>query len=153
MGRLFDAVSSLLGVRHQVTYEGQAAIELENLLDPGVNALYQVKISDGIIHTLDLFPQIIADLHRGESIATISAKFHNSLAQVCLEVCSIIRTELDLSTVALSGGVWQNTTLLKKTMSKLESAGFEVLVHRRVPTNDGGIALGQLLIADHLMKN
>jgi len=60
---------------------------------------------------------------------------------------------LDLSTVALSGGVWQNTTLLKKTMSKLESAGFEVLLHRRVPTNDGGIALGQLLIADQLMKN
>ena len=152
-GRLFDAVSSLLGVRHQVTYEGQAAIELENFHDPDVNSFYKFQISNGIIHTLDLFPQIIDDLRWDERIPAISAKFHNTLAQVCLEVSSLIRTELGLSQVALSGGVWQNTTLLKKTTRILTSAGFEVLLHHRVPTNDGGIALGQLLIANHCMKN
>lgn len=153
MGRLFDAVSSLLGVRHRVTYEGQAAIELENLLDPEENSFYLVKIKNDVIYTLDLFPQIIRDLHQGKSVHTISAKFHNSLANICLEVSSLIRAESGLSQVALSGGVWQNTTLLNKTISKLESAGFEVLIHHRVPTNDGGIALGQLLIANSMTNH
>lgn len=147
MGRLFDAVSSLLGIRHKVSYEGQAAIELENLCDPREESAYEVPVAGDIIDDFALFPQILLDYRKGISNAVISARFHNSIAQVCLNVCNEIRKETSLNVVALSGGVWQNMTLLKKTLSGLRQSGFEVLIHRNLPTNDGGISAGQLLIA------
>ena len=148
MGRLFDAVSSMLGIRQHVTYEGQAAIELEAMQDPYENSLYEIDISDGIIHTPDLFEQLLSEFDQGKNISTLSAKFHNTIANVCLETCTQIRADSGIGRVALSGGVWQNTTLLTKTIVLLNQAGFDVLVHHRVPANDGGISLGQLMIAN-----
>jgi hydrogenase maturation protein HypF len=152
MGRLFDAVSSLLGIRQRVSYEGQAAIELENLHDPNETSNYEVAIRDGIIESLALLPQILEDIKRGLKMPAISAKFHNTIAHVCFKASVQIRKDSGYNRIALSGGVWQNITLLNKTVQLLEGAGFEVLLHRQVPTNDGGIALGQLMIADAILK-
>ena len=153
MGRLFDAMSSLIGIRHHITYEAQAAIELESYCDPNEAGLYDIPIADGLINQLGLIPQVILDMRKGVSRAIISARFHNSLARVCLEVCSKLRKESGLTRVALSGGVWQNTTLLQKTLKLLESESFTVLRHRRLPTNDGGISFGQIMITSLLMKD
>lgn len=153
MGRLFDAVSSLLGIRHHVTYEGQAAIELENLVDPDENRSYSIGIDENVISSLELIPQILKDFRNGVHPGAISARFHNTLAEISLEACNIIRSETGIMHVALSGGVWQNMTLLTKTMERLKSSGFVVLIHHQVPANDGGIALGQILIAEASLKN
>mgnify|MGYP001768415870 FL=1 len=153
MGRLFDAVASLVGIRQHVTYEGQAAIELENLQDPSEIAAYSIRNSGNEILILDLYPQILKDLRSGIDVARISARFHNAIAQVCLDSCFAIRSESGIRRVALSGGVWQNISLLQKTVHLLKNAEFDVLIHHRVPTNDGGIALGQIMIASRVMQN
>jgi len=153
MGRLFDAVASLAGIRQQVTYEGQAAIELENLQDPSEIAAYTIRNSGNEILILDLYPQILKDLRSGIDVAKISARFHNAIAQVCLASCLAIRSESGIRRVALSGGVWQNISLLQKTLHLLKNAEFDVLIHHRVPTNDGGIALGQIMVASRVMQN
>jgi len=147
MGRLFDAVASLIGIRQTATYEGQAAIELENCCAPSETGSYQFPLSADLIQTNALFEQILADLRSGISQGVISARFHNGLALMCLNACQAIQKEIGIKTVALSGGVWQNTTLLKKTSVLLESGGFKVIRHHQVPTNDGGIALGQIMVA------
>lgn len=147
MGRLFDAVSSLIGIRQTATYEGQAAIELENICDPGETGFYPLPLSDEDIFLSDLFTGIIHDLKAGISKEVIAARFHNGLSQVCLSACLKIREETGIEAVALSGGVWQNSTLLNKTTSLLREHGFTVLTHHRVPANDGGISLGQLMVA------
>ncbi len=147
MGRLFDAVSSLIGIRQKITYEGQAAIELENISDPTEESAYEIPLMGKTIDSLALFPQILADYRQGISPSKISARFHNAIASLCLNICDEIRNELSIDKVALSGGVWQNITLLEKTLSLLRHAGFETLVHHQIPANDGGISVGQLLIA------
>jgi hydrogenase maturation protein HypF len=147
MGRLFDALSSLIGIRQIATYEGQAAIELENICDPEESGVYNFPIESNLILTSELFSNIVSDWKAGTSNSVISARFHNGLAILCLQVSQLIRADTGISTVALSGGVWQNCTLLRKTMSRLSKNGFEVLIHRQVPTNDGGISLGQLMVA------
>lgn len=153
MGRFFDAVSSLMGIRHHITYEGQAAIELENLCDPDENKCYDIPISGNTINSFDVFPQLITDMRNKVLKSRISARFHNGIAKSCLDVCNEIRNESRINKVALSGGVWQNTTLLEKTLSLLKNASFEVFMHHRVPTNDGGISIGQILIAAATIKN
>lgn len=147
MGRLFDAVASLIGIRQVATYEGQAAIELENACDPDENHAYSFRIKADTIETAELFDHILLNLRMGISSNTIAARFHNGLAKMCLEVCQTIQGESGLQTVALSGGVWQNITLLNKTTALLRYNGFSVLQHHQVPANDGGIALGQLMVA------
>ena len=92
---------------------------------------------------------LIADQRRGIPISTISAKFHNGLAISIVEVCKKMRDQFGVETIALSGGVWQNITLFSKTIKLLEKLNFVVLIHRQVPTNDGGLALGQAVIAGH----
>jgi len=146
MGRLFDAAAALIGVRKLATYEGQAAIELEQLADPDEAGTYPFDIQSGIIDPAPLWHSLHKDLQAGVSPPVISARFHNSIAQLTLEVCQSLR-DSSSNAVALSGGVWQNMLLLEKSQQLLEKAGFSVLIHRRVPTNDGGIALGQALIA------
>ena len=147
MGRLFDAVAALIGLRQTVSYEGQAAIELENLCAPAETWFYQIKHSDETIHTSELISQILDDLQAGVTPSEISGRFHNGLALMCVDLCKTIRRETGIQTVALSGGVWQNITLLNKTTPLLACEGFEVLIHHQVPANDGGIALGQLVVA------
>lgn len=152
MGRLFDSVSALIGVRQKATYEGQAAIELENLCDPDENLAYDLPLANGMIEILDLYPQIIRDYRNGIALEIISARFHNTIAQSCLAVAQDIRKVTGIKTVALSGGVWQNMTLLSKTLDLLRRQGFQPLIHRNIPTNDGGIAIGQIMVAASTLK-
>ena len=154
MGRLFDAAASLLGIRQQVSYEAQAAIELEALADPAEKGGYPLEIRpDGEIDPAPLWRALLADLRRGVPIACLSTRFHNSLANLVVEVCQAARRESGISQVALSGGVWQNMFLLKAASQALEKAHFEVLLHHQVPANDGGLALGQAVAAAVRLRN
>ncbi len=160
VGRLFDAVAALAGVRGEVNYEAQAAIEFEALADPDVQERYTFEMQTPLdgdqasppsspvsLATNTLLREIIADIHNGEPLPSISAKFHNGLAFAILQVCEAARTSTGIGEIALSGGVWQNMTLLSRTVPLLVKSGFKVFVHRQVPANDGGLALGQAAIA------
>lgn len=153
MGRLFDAIASLIGVRHKVSYEGQAAIEMEALVDPDETDFYPVILENGLIDPKPLFESIIVDLHKNTPISKLSARFHNSIVQLSVDVCTLLRSENKINTVALSGGVWQNKVLLEKTIKTLKNDQFDVMIHQSIPTNDGGISLGQALIASKFIKN
>jgi hydrogenase maturation protein HypF len=151
MGRLFDAVASLLSVRQQVTYEGQAAIELEALAERGVarEAIYAFDFQVGAPVVMDPSPvlrAVIADLDRCVSREVIAARFHIAVARMIARICKLAHDETGLSTVALSGGVFQNLLLLREATHLLRDAGMEVLWHRVVPANDAGLALGQVAI-------
>ena len=146
IGRLFDAAAALAGVRGEVNYEGQAAIEFEALADPSENGSYPFEFNGSTFDARDVFRSIIADIRAGASISTISACFHNGLAESILEICQTMQTKFKVNEVALSGGVWQNMTLLKKTVPLLERSDFTVYIHRQVPANDGGLSLGQAAI-------
>jgi hydrogenase maturation protein HypF len=149
-GRLFDAVAAVLGVRDAVTYEGQAAIELEQLADPSVENGYPVAVRGGEPSVLDgpgLLRVAVEDLQAGTAVPVIAARFHVGLADVVARVCRAQRSVTGLDTVALSGGVFQNVLLTRRLRAQLERQGFTVLEHRRVPCNDGGISLGQAAVA------
>ena len=151
-GRLFDAVSSLLGICDVISYEGEAAIELEMLADDRFEDGYHWPLPRGkfpiAIDQEPLFHGIIHDLKARVPLAVISAKFHNAVAEMVSGVCCLIRERDGLSKVALSGGVFQNIYLLKRTLSHLRRRGFEPYIHHQVPCNDGGIALGQAVVAN-----
>jgi hydrogenase maturation protein HypF len=149
MGRLFDAVAALVGVRSEVNYEAQAAIEFEALADPDEKVAYPFDFDGTTLKVSPMLHSLIDDYHAGVQISTISAKFHNGLADAVLEICHAARKQFGLSEVALSGGVWQNMTLLSKTIPLLERANFTVYIHEQVPTNDGGLSLGQGAIGIH----
>jgi len=197
-GRLFDAVAALLGVRDEITYEGQAAIELEQLADPAETLAYRASLNatDGTVtyaapsdaalsdaagieatvaaaagieataadaavadwasiaaggpfraSGADLIAAVAADLAAGVPRERIAARFHNGLAALVVDGCELLRERHGLATVALSGGVFQNLLLLGRTVAGLEARGFTVLTHSRVPCNDGGISLGQAVVA------
>jgi hydrogenase maturation protein HypF len=161
MGRLFDAVASICGVRQKVNYEAQAAIEFEALADPDEIGEYSFTLEpDGNrpseisqIDPSSLIVEVINDLNHGMAIAKISGRFHNSIAKMVSKVCNQIRNDYGISTVVLSGGVWQNLTLLNRTCDQLRFENFNVHIHCQVPTNDGGLALGQAVVAIHRLKN
>jgi hydrogenase maturation protein HypF len=150
-GRLFDAVSALLGVRDTINYEGQAAVELEQLADPGEPGGYRAAVvaGDGPFRVAgaDLVRQAAEDLAAGTGPEVIAARFHRGVAGLIEEGCVLARERDGPDTVALSGGVFQNLTLLRQAVTRLEARGFRVLVHSRVPCNDGGISLGQAVVA------
>lgn len=146
MGRLFDAVSALLGICHTATYEGQAAIQLEALVDAEEDGFYPLPYDGTVIDMQPLLAQVLADIRANLPIATMAARFHNSVAYMIARVCQHIAANKGITEVALSGGVFQNVTLLSKTVPLLEEAGLTVLLHHQVPPNDGGIALGQAVI-------
>jgi hydrogenase maturation protein HypF len=146
IGRLFDAVSALAGVCQEINYEAQAAIELEGLVERGVKDAYPF----GLGKQIDPGPcirAVVADVRAGVPVGVVAAKFHNGLAAMVRDVCLRLRDETDLNQVALSGGVFQNITLLGKTAMLLQEAGFTVYTHHLVPPNDGGISLGQAVVA------
>ncbi|MBN1693539.1 MAG: carbamoyltransferase HypF [Dehalococcoidales bacterium] len=156
MGRLFDAVAALTGVRGIIEYEAQAAIDLEMLayIAPDETGAYPFKLEEqggmSVIKLRDLLVSVIADVLKKTPEAVIAARFHNTVAQMILETCEAISAKTDLKKVALSGGVFQNRLLVRKTLPLLESAGLEVYTHRQVPCNDGGISLGQVVIANSM---
>lgn len=152
MGRLFDAVSSIIGVCHEISYEGQAAIELENIVDLTCTDRYIFSVNLPDIDIQILFQQILLDLYGGTPAPIMAAKFHNSIASLSLDICMNIKEEKGIDTVALSGGVWQNNTLLKKTTQLLLDNGFHVLIHRVLPANDSSISYGQAVITGMIMN-
>lgn len=147
VGRLFDAVAALAGVRQVVSYEAQAAMELEARVDPDEAGAYAFAIEAGTLDPRPVFQQIVTDLRTGSPVASVAARFHNGLGQLCLQVAEELRRETGIRQVALSGGVWQNMALLERAVRNLERGGFEVILHRQVPPNDGGLSLGQAVIA------
>jgi hydrogenase maturation protein HypF len=153
MGRFFDAAASLMGIRHNVTYEGQAAIEMEVLCDPNEMGEYPISLVEDELDPHELWQNLIQDVLRGTPIPKMASRFHNSVAFMSLSACEKIRNEQGVSIVALSGGVWQNKVLLSKTIKLLKFSGFQVLVHHNVPTNDGGISFGQACITARVLKN
>ncbi|GAB4476970.1 MAG: carbamoyltransferase HypF [Anaerolineales bacterium] len=163
MGRLFDLVSSLIGIRQTINYEAQAAIELEAIAELDGNRVYPFDLEnqssypnsintplqinvEGIIHA------ILDDLWKGVPPAIIAGCFHSTIATLVLEVSRILRDETGIRHVALSGGVWQNIKLLELTTAQLVKEGFTVLTHREVPANDAGISLGQVAVAARISK-
>jgi hydrogenase maturation protein HypF len=147
VGRLFDAVAALLGVRQEVRDEAQAAVELEALADPAEQAAYEFAFEGTTFDASPVLRAIIGDFRRGVPRPAMAARFHNAVAAVVTEACTRARRLTGVSRVALSGGVWQNMFLLERSVSRLEGAEFEVLIHRHVPANDGGVALGQAAVA------
>lgn len=147
MGRLFDTAAAILGIRQTATYEGQAAIELEMLADLDEHGVYPLPYADGTIDPASMWQMMLHDWRSGISINKISGRFHNGIVQMTLDVCAVLKKTCGANTVALSGGVWQNMFLLRKSQTLLENAGFTVLIHHHVPANDGCIALGQAVVA------
>ncbi|BBZ20290.1 carbamoyltransferase HypF [Mycolicibacterium gadium] len=150
MGRLFDAVAALLGVRQRIEYEGQAAIELEMLAESASNtprdpALRLAVGADGQIHSAGLMQAIVSALRAGVDAALLAAAFHEAVAVAVAEVVSLVAGSVAL--VGLTGGVFQNVLLLRACRRHLEAAGFTVLTHHIVPPNDGGLALGQAAVS------
>jgi hydrogenase maturation protein HypF len=150
-GRLFDAVSALIGVRGRIDYEAQAAIEMEMAADERERWSYPFSVveRDGVnvVHFKGMFSGIIQDLKGGVAQGMIAMKFHRTMAEVVVLMCLRLSARNGIKKVALSGGVFQNRLLLRLTVAALEKAGFEVLTHSKAPTNDGGVSLGQAVIA------
>lgn len=153
-GRLFDAVSALLGVCLEASYEGQPAIELEMVagdLIPGEKKSYPFAIQRNcgvhVVRLEPLFAALVRDLQSGEPASAISAVFHCTIAELIARMCQLIREESGMNTVALSGGCFQNRQLLRLVVGELRVRGFRALLHRQVPCNDGGLSLGQAVIA------
>jgi hydrogenase maturation protein HypF len=160
MGRLFDAVAALCGIRLEVTYEGQAAIELEGAAEPGDHGRYDLPVGPapagaggepplrGLV--LDPRPavlQVAGDLRAGVAPGVVAARFHDTVAAATAEACAAAASARGLATVVLSGGVFANRRLLQTTSARLRAAGLRVLVPERLPPGDGGIAYGQASVA------
>jgi hydrogenase maturation protein HypF len=148
-GRLFDGVAALAGVRYEVNFEGQAAIELEALADPACQEHYDFEISG---EDLDFRPMMEQIVREAAPAPLVAARFHNTLARAIHEVCLRLRGETGLERVCLSGGTFQNMRLLAVAARALRASGFELFFHRQVPPNDGGIALGQAVIAAERLR-
>jgi hydrogenase maturation protein HypF len=155
-GRLFDAVASILGLRHEVTFEGQAAIELEMAAQHGIERTYSFDIDSSEPAQIDMRPairEIVRDVQNKQPVGEIAARFHNTIAAVIAEMCQRIRASEKLNRVCLTGGTFQNMYLLEHAVILLRKVGFEVFIHSAVPPNDGGIALGQAVIANEILKS
>ena len=153
-GRLFDAVAALVGVpgTQRTTYEGQAAIELELAADGPANGGYPFRLrpeTEGwVVETSGIIGGVVEDLLAGLPAGVVSSKFHRTMAEVVVAGCEQVREAGGANSVALSGGTFQNLLLLKQVLELLSGKGFTVYRHKRVPTNDGGLALGQAVLAN-----
>ena len=149
-GRLFDAVSAILGLCPEATFDSEAPMRLESAIDGETNDFYPFRADKTIVFA-DTLKTILEDL-RKQKISVISAKFHNTVAQVILEVSRQIRNDTSLNKVILSGGVFQNKYLLEKSSYLLTRNRFKVFTNHLVPANDGCISLGQLVIASKIRR-
>ena len=154
IGRLFDGISAMLGLIQEVSFEGEAAINLENISNEKINDFYKYNIINKenilIIKIKDFIRSVVNDIRLNISNDVISAKFHNTIVEITNDMAKKIREINGINTVVLSGGVFQNKILLEKTVEKLENSGFKVYIHKIIPCNDSGISLGQLVIANEL---
>jgi hydrogenase maturation protein HypF len=142
-GRLFDAAAALAGLQQQVAFEGQAAMSLEFAADPVERGAYPFPLVNGVLDWQPLVASLLADVRSGVATGVVSARFHNGLVRAIVEVAQHVGERR----VALTGGCFQNRLLVERAAASLEAAGFEALLHREVPPNDGGISLGQLAVA------
>jgi hydrogenase maturation protein HypF len=156
MGRLFDVVSCLVGIRSNITYKAQAAMEMEVLARPFVSSVkpypYTIAKSESgtTIGIKELLLAIVQDVRANEPLGMTAARFHRTVSEFTLDVCKNARTITGLNEVVLSGGVWQNQILLNLVCDGLRQEKFVVYFHKQIPTNDGGLALGQAVIANHV---
>jgi len=149
MGRLFDAVASLVGLRDTINYEGQAAVELEAIADRNLTQGYEFELtSEGVIKAEQVILRAAEDLLADVSPQAVSARFHLGVAGMIVSIALRLRVERRLNRVVLSGGVFQNMYLLAEVCRSLELNGFDVFTHRRTPANDGGVSLGQAAVAN-----
>ena len=145
-GRLFDAVASLIGLRQRASFEGQAAMELEFARQLDVRDAYPFRIEEARPMKIDWEPMIcelLADMGRKESSGSISAKFHNALAEMIV----VVAKKIGEQNVVLTGGCFQNCYLTQRAVARLREEKFTPYWHNRIPPNDGGIALGQAVAA------
>jgi len=152
MGRLFDAVASLAGVRDDALYEGQAAIELEALADPAAPGSYAFGLVEEpggtlVVDSAPVLAAVLDDVAAGVGAPTISTRFHRAVVAVVAEVCVRIAPARGISRVALGGGVFINRLVVRGPVLGLRKAGLEPLVHRELPANDGGVSFGQAVVA------
>lgn len=155
LGRLFDGIAALVGIRSRVNFEGQAAMELEMVSDESVEGIYDFSWTDDITRRIDIRPMIegiVDDLARGISRRLIGGKFHRTLLTLFTDLAIDLRRKTGLDRIALSGGVFQNALLLSGFIRSLERNGFAVYTHRIVPTNDGGLSLGQAVAAAAIVQ-
>jgi hydrogenase maturation protein HypF len=151
-GRLFDAVAALAGLRQQASFEGQAAMELEFAIDPEITESYPFAIGEGAPRVIDWQPMILEILHEvfsGTEARFISTRFHNTLTEMMVAMARVTGEE----NIVLTGGCFQNHYLTERTVERLTASGFRPFWHQRVPPNDGGIALGQVIAAAWTMQN
>lgn len=155
MGRLFDAVAAIAGIRNNITYTGQAAMELESVSSGRNKKLYEYFLDNNEIVSIDVRPmirEIVLDLEKGIEAGIIGRKFHNTLIRMLAEICSTIKKKTGLNRVALSGGVFLNKILSAELTNALKDNGFKVFTHRLTPANDGGLALGQAVVAASIIQ-
>ncbi|MDD2496483.1 MAG: Sua5/YciO/YrdC/YwlC family protein, partial [Tissierellia bacterium] len=154
MGRFFDCVSSLLNLCHKITYDGQAAIELENILNPSIKEGYEYLIIDKDdiyeIDYINILLGLLNDIKKKIQTPVISSKFHNTIGNATVELVCKISKKYGIKQVVLSGGVFQNDYLLLYVSKKLKERGFSVYYNQQIPINDSGISVGQLAIADSI---
>lgn len=152
VGRLFDCISSLLGICHYITYDAEGAILLENIIDEAEEGSYSYRIQNNNgcfqIDYKEVLEDVLSDIIEGVSKPTISARFHNTLIKITVDMVIIISKLYGLNTVVLSGGCFENTYLLGNILEMLRREGFITYYNQQIPTNDSGISIGQLAIAD-----
>jgi len=158
LGRLFDGVAAMMGLRRQVSFEGQAAMELEGQISETSAASFPFAIKQDdegcfILDVSETIRSIVEEIISGTDKSEISSSFHWTLARAFAAMANKIKGETGIERVALSGGCFQNRILLEKSVFELENAGFSVYCHKQVPANDGGVALGQAVVAASIMKN
>jgi len=151
LGRLFDGIASILDIRDRVAYEGQAAMELEMAISRETDRYYDCEWQgeEGSYQVLvdPIVRGVVEDVEKGLQVSEISSKFHMTLIRIFSDLCALLREETRLDRVVLSGGVFQNAVLLEGMKKALQQKDFHVFTHCLVPTNDGGISLGQALVA------
>ncbi|GIM28092.1 carbamoyltransferase [Clostridium polyendosporum] len=155
MGRFYDAVASLIGIRDNITYEGQAAVEMEAIISDECLDYYSYNIrkdSTYIIEPYKIIEGVIKDKLLSVPKEIISAKFHNTVVRFSKEMCNLIRIDTGINEVALSGGVFQNAYLLKRLIDELKNDEFIVYTNKLVPMNDGGVSVGQVVVANEVLN-
>ncbi|UCD05428.1 MAG: carbamoyltransferase HypF [candidate division WOR-3 bacterium] len=151
MGRLFDCVSALLGITKEITYEAEAAINLEYTAQDATSDYYPFTVKDEptmVIEAKDILKAIVSDMKKQIAPAVISAKFHNTIAEFSFHIADRLRTLHGLNSACLSGGVFQNRLLLNMMINRLKRGGFNVYTHKHLPNNDGCISYGQVIAAN-----
>lgn len=156
-GRVFDAVSALVGLRQAVTYEGQAAIELEQAIEPD-DGSYEGRLAEGdggmvILDPLPMVRKVVEEIRGEVPRGVIAARFHNGMVSLLADAAAAASRKSGMSRVALSGGVFQNAYLMERLVPELEARGLEVHTHEEVPANDACIALGQAFVARQWLES